>query len=146
MIKEIWLMYVHHSNLFLFQVILMGKLVFFLLFICLIVVFLIPQWTWQHTDCRDYCTSYNHSQVRGIQFVKSYVVCYFECAIFSKHIHYAKEKSECPFSFSQFEMVWRLTPNNWATCSCVSFFSIRAALILLPISYSMPLYRLALLL
>ena len=42
--------------------------------------------------------------------------------------------------FSQFEMVWRLTPNNSATCSCVSFFSIRAALILLPISCSMPLH------
>src|SRR5699024_4223698 len=37
-------------------------------------------------------------------------------------------------------MVWRLTPNNSATCSCVSFFSIRAALILLPISCSMPLH------
>ena len=35
MIKEIWLMYVYHSNLFLFQVILMGKLVFFLLFVWL---------------------------------------------------------------------------------------------------------------
>lgn len=37
-------------------------------------------------------------------------------------------------------MVWRLTPNNSATYSCVNFFSIRAALILLPISCSMPLY------
>lgn len=69
-------------------------------FFILIIAFLIPQRTYQHTDCRDYRSCYNHSKVWGIQFVKRNVVCHFKCTIFSKHIHCAKENCKCPFSFS----------------------------------------------
>ena len=48
---------------------------FLVLFFILIVAFLIPQRTYQHADCRDYHSGYNHSQIWGIQFVKSNVVC-----------------------------------------------------------------------